>query len=155
MENDAQLPVVIPISEKDADNLQKNLPFFLKYLPCDTLTVIGSAKVGERFGGDPRVRFVCEDSLYEGMTFARIKTILEQRDPGAGRRTGWYFQQFLKMAYALCCEAKAYLVWDGDTLPLRKLTFEENGKYLFNLKEEYHLPYFATMQKLIGGGGHA
>ena len=44
--------------------------------------------------------------------------------------TGWYYQQFLKMQYAFVCRDEYYMVWDGDTIPCKKITMfqEESGK---------------------------
>lgn len=64
---------------------------------------------------------------------------------------GWYYQQFLKMGFALTPYAKDfYLIWDSDTIPLKKLTFYEQEKMVFTFKTEYHKPYFETIENLIG-----
>ncbi len=66
-------------------------------------------------------------------------------------RFGWYYQQFLKMGFALSKYAKEYyLIWDSDTIPLTPLTFIEQNKMVFTPKSEYHKPYFETIKKLIG-----
>lgn len=68
--------------------------------------------------------------------------------------TGWYYQQFLKMEYARHCVNDWYLVWDGDTLPCRKISmFSENGVPYFDLKHEYKPEYFETMERLLPGVG--
>ena len=65
--------------------------------------------------------------------------------------TGWYFQQFLKLAFVRSCYAKEYyLIWDADTIPLNKLSFFEDGKILVNPKREYHAEYFETIYRLFG-----
>lgn len=64
--------------------------------------------------------------------------------------TGWYFQQFLKMGFALSKYAKNdYLIWDADTFPLQKLTFIDDNQYYFTIKDEYHEPYFYSINKLL------
>lgn len=66
-------------------------------------------------------------------------------------RFGWYYQQFLKMNFALSQYAKEhYLIWDGDTIPLNRLTFLENEKMIFTPKTEYHKSYFTTMKRILG-----
>lgn len=69
-------------------------------------------------------------------------------------RAGWYFQQFLKMGFALTEYAKDYyLIWDADTFPTTPLQFfDDHGSMLLTQKEEYHRPYFETMKRLIGLG---
>lgn len=64
---------------------------------------------------------------------------------------GWYFQQFLKMGFALSPYAKDYyLIWDADTIPTSPISFfDKNGKMFIAKKTKYHRPYFETMQCLI------
>ena len=67
--------------------------------------------------------------------------------------TGWYYQQFLKMQYALICSDEYYMVWDGDTIPCRKINmFTKDTKQPYiDLKHEYHPEYFETMGKVLPG----
>ncbi|MBO5623808.1 MAG: hypothetical protein J5959_19510 [Butyrivibrio sp.] len=69
--------------------------------------------------------------------------------------TGWYYQQFLKMQYAYRCTDKYYMVWDGDTIPCRKINMfsQETGQPYLDLKHEYHAEYFDTLGKLLPGFG--
>lgn len=69
--------------------------------------------------------------------------------------TGWYYQQFLKMQYAFICKDEYYMVWDGDTLPCRKINMFslETGQPYLDLKHEYHPEYFETMGKILPGFG--
>ena len=43
-------------------------------------------------------------------------------------RPGWYYQQFLKMAFSNWSKSRYYMAWDADTIPLRK-------KEMFNCEE--------------------
>jgi hypothetical protein len=65
---------------------------------------------------------------------------------------GWYFQQFLKWAFAsVCSPYEGYLVWDADTILLRPLSFQDTqGKTLLTPSTEYHEPYFQTFEALLG-----
>ena len=60
---------------------------------------------------------------------------------------GWYYQQFLKMAYCNHCDNEYYLTWDADTIPLRPISmFHSSGApYLFT-KTEYMASYFKTLK---------
>ena len=72
------------------------------------------------------------------------------RDCYAGWRAGWYLQQFLKMSYSFICEDAYYLIWDADTIPVREIQmFDEDGVPFFDVKEEYHRPYFTTLNKIF------
>ena len=93
-----------------------------------------------------------ENELYDGMTIRHLKELFMK----LGRtklREGWYFQQFLKMAFALSdyCDTDYYLSCDSDTIPLRKIDFfDENGTPFFTMKTEYHAPYFVAIERLLG-----
>lgn len=68
-------------------------------------------------------------------------------------RCGWYFQQFLKLyAHRVIPDLSEYfLVLDSDTIFLNRTSFfDETNKPLYNISNEYHPPYFDTMQKIIG-----
>ena len=62
-------------------------------------------------------------------------------------RSGWYFQQFLKM-YACYIDGISdnYLIWDVDIVLLKKLPFfTKNGKYFFYKNKKIFKPYFETI----------
>lgn len=96
------------------------------------------------------VSIIDENSLLPGLSFASVKQIISTLEyPKVP--VGWFFQQFLKYAFALSKYAKSYyLTWDADTLPLNKLAFFDSGKPLFTMKKEYHANYFLTIKCLLG-----
>ena len=67
-------------------------------------------------------------------------------------RAGWYLQQFLKIAVAEHPIAEPrYLIWDADTVPYRRLRFfDDQERLVFTEGPEFHEPYFATNDALIG-----
>lgn len=102
---------------------------------------------------DDKIKILDEDSIASGLTFNGVMECLLEKDENLKSLTGWYFQQFLKYAFALSNYSNEYyLSWDADTLPLNKIHFFEAGKPLFTKKIEYHEPYFHTMKKLLGYG---
>ena len=47
--------------------------------------------------------------------------------------------------------ADRYLVWDADTLPLREMSFfDEGGRAVFDVTAYFHMPYFETLKNLLG-----
>lgn len=97
-----------------------------------------------------QIIFMDEDSVFPGLTINSIKSIMTDIS-GDDKRSGWYFQQFLKMAYAFISNTQNYLIWDADTIPLNKLSFKrDNDKLVFTMKTEYHKPYFDTIDSLLG-----
>lgn len=103
------------------------------------------------FLAEQRVTLLDESTLVPGMDIHAVQRLVAQHFP-QGMRAGWYFQQFLKMGFAMSQWASDYyLVWDADTIPTSDLSFfSPDGKMLLAQKTEYHRAYFDTMQRLIG-----
>ena len=80
---------------------------------------------------------------------AKIRTWRVSEFP---RSAGWYYQQFLKLSVAENpISAERYVIWDGDTVPYKRMQLFEDGLPCFSLhQKEYHLPYFETNRRLIG-----
>jgi hypothetical protein len=94
-----------------------------------------------------------EDAFIEAVSLHDLEKYLMQRT-GSTWGTGWYLQQFLKMAAARLPDiARHYLIWDSDTVMLRAVEFfDAQGRVLVNPKEEHHRPYFELTEKLLGFG---
>lgn len=148
--------VVIPVSYKDCWFLRKNIPYIRRNLVgAQKIYVLTSPRCFRELSTDfcyaYDVVLIDENQLTAGLSFSEVKKILAsyQRPD----MTGWYFQQFLKIAFALSPYSKAYyLVWDADTIPLNQIEFFDGNKLLFNPKKEYHKPYFETIQRLYDVG---
>lgn len=91
-----------------------------------------------------------ENTLFPDLTRNQISTVISNIN-NCGKRSNWYFQQFIKMAYAFEASFDNYLVWDADTFPLKPLNFWENKKYLFSISDEFWKPYFETINRLFNG----
>ena len=142
--------VVMPILKRDWLAAQANLPFVFKNLPIKRLVVLSAPDIKELLPDDDRIVFVDENELFPGLTLAAVKKLMYSRIY-TDKRAGWYFQQFLKMGYANICQDEAYVVWDADTVPVRKVGFvDEAGRYQFSLREEYNIRYFDTLRTLLG-----
>lgn len=99
-----------------------------------------------------QVVVVNEDEIVPNLNFNFLEKVIKKRE-GIPLRTGWYFQQFLKMGFARSRLAKEYyLIWDADTLPVSTLDFFKEGHPLFTRKTEFHKPYFDTMERLLNFG---
>lgn len=148
--------VIIPVAFKDYDFFKKSYNYLCENLGGEHVFILTDGKMARYL---PKIirnssRFVIidENSLVDGLTYLGIHSIIKSQ----GREhtnTGWFFQQFLKMGFALSdyCKNDYYLSWDADTIPLNKMSFfDENGKPYFTMKTEYHKPYFESMQLLLG-----
>ena len=146
-----QFDIVIPITIKDMPTLQKNYLYICNNINFKRMYIIGNNKIKSiynKFFND-NIIFLDEDKINPNFNFFIIKKLLVDVC-GNDRRTGWYFQQFLKMAFAYICDNEYYLVWDADTIPLRKIEFNDGDKIFYNLKDEYNKPYFSCIEKLLG-----
>jgi hypothetical protein len=89
---------------------------------------------------------------YVGDLGARI--LAEMPEECAARR-GWYLQQFIKLSALERASEKAsdedlLLIWDADTVPLKKLNFvSPQGQILHYRADEHHRPYFDNLAKLL------
>lgn len=135
------------------ENVKSYYEYFQIYIQPKEIIVIGNEKVKNIIEEEClQVKFLDEDKLYPGLNFQKVKKSILGRtaDEIAANRTGWYFQQFLKMAYCMYTEDENYLVWDADTVPTHKVEMQTiSGKNFFDVKTEYHRPYFDTLEKLF------
>lgn len=65
-------------------------------------------------------------------------------------RSGWMFQQLLKLSAGSFTECENYLVLDSDTILIHDHVFIENEKFVFLQSEEWHAPYFRAFEKMFG-----
>jgi Family of unknown function (DUF6492) len=66
-------------------------------------------------------------------------------------RFGWYLQQFIKLAaLGTAKDNELYLIWDADTVPLKRLNFTINEKVGYYYGIENHLPYFNLILSVTG-----
>ncbi len=161
MELSEHFDTLVVITPKDCERLLPLYPRLVNGIPYGRICFVGTKEVGDIVHADgqigDRVEAIEEDSLipfsevHACMT-ARMEKILNGRELPRGV-TGWYYQQFLKMQYALVCQDEYYLVWDGDTIPCKTITMfqPESGKPYLDMKHEYHPEYFETMSVILPG----
>lgn len=65
-------------------------------------------------------------------------------------RSGWIFQQLLKLSSDKFVEMENYIIVDSDTILINKSSFLEKGKFIFFENEEWHEPYFRAFKKMFG-----
>lgn len=149
--------IIIPVSIADSFFLKESIPYIVKNLGGDNIYIISNEKsrtvVERAIKSYENCSFIDEDKLVEGLTFDEVKKLLETKYPGMNMRAGWYFQQFLKLGFALSSYAKDYyLSWDADTIPLKQIDFFDGDHPLLAKKKEYNKPYFDTLERLLGYG---
>ncbi len=92
------------------------------------------------------VDLIAEEELLPDWPLVRVRSRLP-RHPG---RAGWYLQQFLKLEYGRWAAVERYVVWDADTVMLRRPPFWDGDCVLFAKARERHEPYFDTIERLLG-----
>lgn len=141
--------IIVPMTTVNLPVFRRNVEWMRKNLSGKRILVIG-AEVLEAPAEELGVEFIREDSVVPGMELAKVRACLERRG-GAGKRAGWYFQQFIKLGYACRCQEEYYIVWDADTIPLHRIRHIVDGHPVFTKKEEMESAYFETLERLFGG----
>jgi hypothetical protein len=91
---------------------------------------------------------VSEDQYTKG-----IGNRLKEKIQASGSSYNWYLQQFIKMsALYQAKDNELNLIWDADTVPLKKLNFSDGKSIKFYIGSEHHEPYFDTTERLLGYG---
>lgn len=135
------MDIVIPFHSKDSDTLIKSIPYIKKnIINCGNIYLIGKS--------DPHLdecTFIMEDVF-------PFKDMIRLHYPKYEYRTGWIFQQLIKLLAWKYIPglSENYLVWDSDTVPYRKIRFYDFEKriYFFCKSFDLHQPYFAHIRKL-------
>ena len=138
-----------------AQDMQRTMKLYYKFpemLNVDRIFVIGNNDVAELVEqlSNPVFQFLNEEELISFETIQHIlKDIFDVAEIGRGF-VGWYYQQFLKMAYSLKCSKQWYLAWDGDTIPVRHIElFDNDGTPYMDWKREYIPSYFRTISSIF------
>jgi glycosyltransferase involved in cell wall biosynthesis len=141
------IDVVIPTITKDFDNLSiviENLKLNLgnKINKLYIVSKNDSEIIG--FCEENKIHFVDEDSVL-GYSKQRINYKVNQAN-----RSGWLFQQLIKLNSDSFVQSENYLVIDSDTVLINKHCFiDKQGKYLFQQSEEWHKPYRKTFESIL------
>ncbi|MFA5393868.1 MAG: glycosyltransferase [Candidatus Ratteibacteria bacterium] len=142
-----KLDVLIPAVEKDLEVLPYAIDGARENIRHPIGEIIIVAPDSERIKALCEIkgcRFVNEDSVLP-IVKKNVKFTVDGMN-----RSGWLFQQFLKLSGDIICSQNYYLVLDVDTVLLRPQVFLHKQKTLFNCSKEYHKPYFTMYASLLG-----
>jgi len=142
-----KIDIVIPCIEKDCTIL----PFTILYLkenlrhPLNEIFIVSPKSekirnISERYG----CTFIQEDTLLP-ITQKDIPYRVNGID-----RSGWLFQQFLKLTSDSIVSQEFFFVIDADTILIQPQVFELNKKIIFLHSDEYHRPYYEVYRNLLG-----
>ncbi len=142
-----KIDIVIPAIEKDLDTL----PYVIDFARKNVLHPVTNVYVVSP--DSEKIKKVCSDKnciyIFEENLLPIKKSDIDYR-VGTLDRSGWMYQQFLKLSGNHFCTEENYLVLDSDTLLIKPQVFERDGKYIFNFSDEYHKPYFDVYERLLG-----
>jgi len=155
MKTDRQyFDVILPVAPKDMENMEICIRKIMENIHPQKIIVIASNQVRSMIPLLDGVEFCDEDHLKENLTLYDVEQTMVEIT-GSKARSNWYFQQFLKMAYAFRCSHDYYLIWDSDTIPLNDIQFWENingkEKCLFSTRPRCRAYYINTLNTLFNG----
>lgn len=140
------MDVVIPVLGRDLPALDLSIKS-LRLFSGNKIGIIYIAGINEiaiqRFCKKNNCEFVDERQL--GLP---SKKSISYRVNGLDR-SGWLFQQLIKLSADQLINTDYFLVCDADTILLRPQIFLSNDKMILNCSMEYHEPYFIHLQKLL------
>lgn len=142
-----KIDLVIPTISKDFEILKTVIEAAKKHVRNEIENIyIVSKKDGalEKFCNESGFVFINEDSV-----LGYGKNTIDYTVHGVDR-SGWMFQQLLKLSGELFVKNDDYLVIDSDTILINPHSFIENDKFVFLQSEEWHEPYFESFQMLFG-----
>ena len=95
----------------------------------------------------------CTNPLFqvrpESEVVGGISVVLDKLMQQSNVRFGWYLQQFIKLGSLIGMDdEEVFLLWDADTIPIKKLDFIVDGKIRYYTSHEFHRPYFDTIKRL-------
>lgn len=136
------MDVIIPFHFKDSDTLREVVP----RLKVNIVNIKDIYIIGVDNPNISHTKFVSEEMF-------PYKNLISIYYPKHVYRTGWIFQQLIKLtAWKYLSDlSETYLVWDSDTVPYRSLEFYDlkNQKFLFAKSNDLHPPYFRHIEKMI------
>lgn len=141
------IDVIIPTVLKDADILSLNVASIKKYVkhPIGNIFIVAP--------NESRIRaivkelgciYIDENSLFEDFLKTDINYEVEGED-----RSGWLFQQLIKLQSDKIATYEHFLIVDSDTIFNHPVKFIDGNKMILNYSDEHHDPYFYVYQKLL------
>ena len=142
--------LVTCVAAKDVAKFLVFLPFIKRNIKPNRIFVISRLGLQKELASED-IHFIDEDAVIPGVTYDQLREWITTINPNAAGRTGWYFQQFLKMGASYIPSLEDhYLLWDSDLAPFRRLRFfERDGRVLLAPGTHQHGPYFTTLRKLF------
>jgi hypothetical protein len=151
-------PPVVPVidevisvcSIKDIDVWTVAAKKIVQFIAAKQYTVIVPDAQVQMFAAVTKAPYqVKSESLFVGNLKEKIVQTLT---PENQDRVGWYLQQFVKISAVLTHDDRdVVLIWDADTVPLKKLEFiNSSGQFIYYKGDEYRKSYFDFIERALG-----
>ncbi|WP_027416273.1 DUF6492 family protein [Aneurinibacillus terranovensis] len=142
-----KIDVLIPVIEKDL----KVLPFVIDGVKKNVKHPIGDIIIVAPNNG--KIKKLCRQKKCTFVDENSVLPITKKNIPYRTKkwdRSGWLFQQLLKLSGDSLCSQNFYLVIDADTVLIRPHIFRQNQKTVFYCRNWSRAEYFKTYKKLLG-----
>lgn len=144
-----KMDIIIPLAQKDTEILPFCIQSIHDYVrhPINKMFIV-STRTPEliRYCKSNNIILLDENSVLP-IKRKSIHFICDGKD-----RSGWLFQQLIKLNGDSISTLDNYFFLDSDTVYIRPQVFEYNDKTIFDISDEYHFSYFKTYKKLFGNG---
>jgi hypothetical protein len=147
LESILEVSIFIPVAPKDIRCIAPTVNSLRNNLQHPISEIIVCGRYEESLGRECielGVKFIDERDV-QPVERDDINYICEGID-----RSGWIYQQLLKINASNRCKSDHILIWDCDTEMLKPTIFEIQGKLIIEYSEELHTPYDVCTNKLIG-----
>ncbi|WP_027084634.1 DUF6492 family protein [Cohnella panacarvi] len=142
-----KIDVVIPAIDKDLGTLPYSIDSVRKYVahPIGRIYIVAPSSNA--------IQALCKR---KGCTFVHESNVLPLRKhhihyrSKRWDRSGWLYQQLLKLGSSSITGRRYFLVLDADTVLIRRHRFRENGRHVFYCRGWSQPEYFVTYRKLLG-----
>ena len=142
------IDIVIPTLNKDLVLLESYLIYLRKNLMHEIMNIYIVAPAS-----DPYLISYCTEN---NLIFIDEKKVLGYGKEaisykvGEVDRSGWLFQQLLKLSGDVFVKNKNYLIIDSDTILINNHCFLYGSKTVFLASSEWNEPYFKSFSRLFG-----
>lgn len=142
-----RIDILIPAIEKDLETL----PYVIDAVRKQVKHPIGQILIVA-----PKRRKIIELCKRKGCKFVNENNVLPvtKKDIHYGskkwERSGWMFQQLLKLSGDTLSKSKYFMAIDADTILIRPHAFLVGGKTIFYCRDWSQPEYFRTYRKLLG-----
>ena len=139
--------VVVPTTNKDTVTLEHCINSIRKYLkhPIGNIYIVSpSNDITRRIATENKCIFIDESTVIKDLSKEDIHYNVVGKD-----RSGWLFQQLIKLSVDTFAENEHILVMDSDTFLVHSVKYLHKGRIILNTSDEYYETYFKVYRNLM------